>query len=79
MGDKELLSLGFDDIVARRREILRKQGVDATAPGHGSSATGAESPGGSGGDSGCNECREVLRHLQRELDSEELRSATGAP
>ena len=61
VSDEELIEMGMHDLVAQRREILRKNAMDA----------GDEPPAPS---ESCVMCRETMQHMQREFDTEAVRT-----
>lgn len=61
VSDEELIEMGMQDMVAQRHEILRQKALEA----------GEEPPPVS---EQCELCRETMRHMQREFDTEEVRT-----
>ena len=61
MSDEELMEMGMHDLVAQRREILRKKGLE----------DGEEAPPVS---EDCALCKETMLHMQREFDTDAVRS-----
>ena len=57
MSDEELIEMGMHDLVAQRREILRKKAL----------ADGEEPPPVS---EDCGLCKETMLHMQREFDTD---------
>ena len=61
VSDEELIEMGMHDLVAQRREILRKKAMEA----------GEAPPAPS---ENCVLCKETILHMQREFDSEAVRT-----
>lgn len=59
VSDEELIELGMHDLVAQRREILRKKAMESAEPAPSEN---------------CVFCKETILHMQREFDSEALRT-----